>query len=124
MEVGETKNIDRRANERAPFLVIEIKGTHSNKIFLAQTENISQGGLFFSSPEKLKIGDRFPIEFVLPDNKTIVSCTSEVVWKKHYGQSGLNSEGIGIRFIDLEPDQKKILGDWIDREEEKEKEQL
>jgi len=121
MEIDETTDIDRRAHERAPFLVIEIKGEHSNKVFLAQTENISQGGLFFSSPESLKVGDRFPIEFVLPDNKTIVSCTSEVVWKKHYDQFGTASEGIGIRFVDLEPEQKKILGDWIDREEEKEK---
>lgn len=123
MEVDETRKVDRRANERAPFLVIEIKGKHSNRVFLAQTENISKGGLFFSSPQSLKIGDRFPIEFVLPDNKTVVSCTSEVVWKKNYDQSGLSSEGIGIRFVDLEPDQKKILGDWIDREEEKEKDQ-
>lgn len=121
MTVDETVDINRRAHERAPFLVIEFKGEHSNKVFLAQTENISQGGLFFSSSQSLKIGDRFPIEFVLPDNKTVVSCTSEVVWKKNYDQSGLASEGIGIRFLDLDPDQKKILGDWIDREDEKEK---
>ncbi len=121
MAVDKTIDRDRRAYERAPFLVLEIKGEHSNKVFLAQTENISQGGLFFSSRQSLKIGDRFPLEFVLPDNKTVVRCTSEVVWKKRYDQSGLASEGIGIRFVDLEPEQKKILGDWIDREEEEEK---
>ncbi len=67
------------------------------------------------------MGDRFPVEFVLPDNKTTVRCTSEVVWKKRYDRSGLDSEGIGVRFVDLEPEQKQILGEWIAREEEKEK---
>lgn len=120
MTVDETADLDRRRHPRAPFLILEIKGKHSNKVFLAQTENVSQGGLFFSSRQPLKIGDRFPVEFVLPDNKTMFRCTSEVVWKKRYDTAGIASEGIGIRFVDLEPSQKKILGDWIEREEEKE----
>lgn len=121
MTVEETADLDRRKYSRVPFLIIEIKGKYSNKVFLAQTENVGQGGLFFSSRQPLKIGDRFPVEFVLPDNKTMFRCTSEVVWKKRYDTSGIASEGIGIRFVDLELSQKKILGDWIEREEEKEK---
>ncbi|MFQ5588023.1 MAG: PilZ domain-containing protein [Nitrospiria bacterium] len=109
--------LDRRKHVRAPFLVLEIQGKHSNKIFLAQTENVSQGGLFFSPSEPLNIGDCFPIEFVLPDNKTTVRCMSEVVWKKRYDKSGYASEGVGIRFVDLEDAQKKVLGKWIDQEE-------
>ncbi|MFQ5598185.1 MAG: PilZ domain-containing protein [Nitrospiria bacterium] len=112
--------INRRKHARKPFLVLEIKGSHSNKIFLAYAENVSQGGLFLSGKPPLKIGDRFPIEFVLPDNKTMVRCTSEVVWKKKYDQPGFNAaEGIGIKFVDMDPDQKKLIGDWVDQEEAK-----
>ncbi len=114
--------INRRKDTRSPFLVLEIQGKHSNKIFLAQTENVSQGGLFFSPEQSLDIGDRFPIEFVLPDNKTKVCCMSEVVWKKRYDKSGYASEGVGIRFVDLEEKQKKIIGKWLDQEDEKEQE--
>lgn len=118
--VTKKAGINRRVHSRQPFLVIEIKGSHSNKIFLAYAENVSQGGLFLSGKPPLKIGDRFPIEFVLPDNKTTVRCMSEVVWKKKYDQPGLSSaEGIGIKFVDMEPAQKKVIGDWIDKEEEK-----
>ena len=81
--------------------------------------NISQGGAFLASRQSLKIGDRFPVEFVLPDNKTVVRCTSEVIWKKRYNRIGVASEGIGIRFVDLAPEQKKLLGEWIDKEDEK-----
>ena len=115
--VTKKTGINRRQHARQPFLVLEIKGSHSNKIFLAYAENVSQGGLFLSGKAPLKIGDRFPIEFVLPDNKTTVRCMSEVVWKKKYEQPGLNSaEGIGIRFVDMEPAQKKVIGYWIDKE--------
>jgi len=108
---------NRRRFQRAPFLILEVKGKHSNRIFIAQAENISQGGAFLTSGQDLKVGDRFPVEFVLPDNKTTVSCMSEVVWKKRYGNSGLSSEGLGIRFVDMAPSQRKVLGDWIDEED-------
>ena len=116
---SEKDNLNRRKFYRAPFLVLEVKGKHSNRIFIAQTENLSQGGAFLSSRQNLKVGDRFPMEFVLPDNKTTVRCTSEVIWKKSYNNSGLSSEGLGIRFVDMAPSQKKVLGDWIDEEDRK-----
>lgn len=116
---NEKRDLNRRKFYRAPFLVLEVRGKHSNRIFIAQTENISQGGAFLSSRQSLEVGDRFPIEFVLPDNKTTVRCTSEVIWKKRYDNPGLSSEGLGIRFVDMEPSQKKVLGDWIDEEDRK-----
>lgn len=107
--------INRRQFQRTPFIILEVKGKHSNKVFLASAENFSQGGLFLSSSRPLKIGSRFPIEFVLPDKTTKVSCTCEVVWKKKYDKMGLASEGIGIRFIDLDPAQKMVIGEWVDK---------
>ncbi len=120
MNIEESSGIDRREGTRVPFMVVEIQGEHSNKIFLAQSENVSKGGLFFSSPESMKIGDRVPIEFILPDNKTVFRCMSEVMWKKTVDKSGFASEGVGIRFVDLDEEKKQIISDWIDHEEEKE----
>ncbi len=111
--------VNRRESTRVPFIVLEVKGKYSNKVFLAYAENISQGGLFLSSAQTLKIGDRFPIEFILPDNKTKVRCTCEVTWKKKYDHNGIISEGVGVRFIDLPASQKKIISGWIDKEEKK-----
>lgn len=117
----ENIGINRRKSARSPFLVVEIKGKHANKVFLASSENLSKGGAFLSGRQNLKVGDRFPIEFVLPDNKTTVSCMSEVVWKKKYDQDGLQSaEGLGIKFVDMAPDQEKVIGDWVNKEEKKE----
>lgn len=113
---------NRRQSTRSPFLVVEIKGKHANKIFLAHAENVSTGGAFLSGKQDLKMGDRFPIEFVLPDNKTTVSCMSEVVWKKQYKKTGLQpAEGIGIKFVDMAPDQERVIGEWVNNEEKKER---
>lgn len=111
--------VNRRESTRVPFIVLEVKGKYSNKVFLAYAENISQGGLFLSSAQTLKVGDRFPIEFILPDNKTKVRCACEVAWKKKYDHNGIISEGVGVRFIDLPASQKKIISGWIDKEEKK-----
>ncbi len=111
--------INRRQFQRTPFVVLEVQGKRSNKVFMAYAENISQGGLFLSSSQTLKVGDQFPVEFVLPDKKTKVRCTCEVAWKKRYDKMGLVSEGMGIRFVDLDPAQKKVIGEWIDKGEKK-----
>lgn len=115
----EKTKVNRRQSTRVPFIVLEVKGKHSNKVFLAYAENISPGGLFLSSSQTLKVGDRFPIEFVLPDNKTKVRCTCEVAWKKKYDTNGIISEGVGVRFVDIAADQKKIISGWIDKQEKK-----
>jgi uncharacterized protein (TIGR02266 family) len=100
-------------------MVLEVKGKRANKVFLAYAENISRGGLFLSSSQSLKVGDRFPIEFVLPDEKTKIRSTCEVVWKKRYDNMGLVSEGMGVRFVDIDPAQKKIIDHWMDKGEKK-----
>lgn len=100
-------------------MVLEVKGKRSNKVFLAYAENISRGGLFLSSSQSLKIGDRFPIEFVLPDEKTKIRSTCEVVWKKRYDNMGLVSEGMGVRFVGIDASQKKIIDHWIEKGDKK-----
>lgn len=108
-----------RVHQRTPFIILEVKGKHSNEVFLASAENIGPGGLFLSSSKKLKVGGRFPIEFVLPDKKTKIFCTCEVIWKKSYENIGLGSEGIGVRFVDMDPSQKKLISDWVDKKHKK-----
>ncbi len=105
---------ERRRALRSPLLVLEVKGKHYNTIFVGQTGNISEGGLFLNAKRPLQVGDSFPVEFILPDNKTKISCTCEVVWTKRYGP-GSEASGVGIRFVDLDDRKKKVIGDWVRR---------
>ncbi len=108
---------NRRGHQRSPYIVLELKGRHKNTVFMAYTENISRGGLFASSSQSLKVGDRFPIEFVLPDRKTTVRCMCEVSWKKRYDTTGFVSEGVGVQFVDLGEAQRNRIVQWIEKGE-------
>jgi len=110
---------EKRKYRRAPFMVLEVKGKHFEKIFVGYAENISPGGLFLSAAQPMKVGERFPVEFVLPDNVTMIRCTCEVVWKKRYDLKGMVSEGMGIRFVDLNQAKRKAITDWVKRQENK-----
>jgi len=99
----------------SPLLVLEVKGKGYERIFIGYAENLSLGGLMLSTPKRLKPGDQFPVEFVLPDRKTTVSCTCEVVWKRD-NQPGSPPTGVGLRFVGVGPAAKKVLDQWVRRE--------
>jgi uncharacterized protein (TIGR02266 family) len=101
--------IERRQSQRIPLVVMEVKGKQANRLFLAYANDISGGGLSLTTESHLKVGDRIPIEMMLPDNKTKVSCTGEVVWKREIMKDGIISQGVGVRFLDLEVGKKRAI---------------
>ncbi|MFI5304212.1 MAG: PilZ domain-containing protein [Nitrospiria bacterium] len=101
--------IERRQSQRIPLVVMEVKGRQANRLFLAYANDISEGGLSLTTENNLKVGDRIPIEMMLPDNKTRVSCTGEVVWKREIMKDGIISQGVGLRFIELEEGKKRAI---------------
>lgn len=109
--------IEKRQYLRNPLFVLEVKWKHYNKVFLGRAENISTGGLFLSSKRSPHVGERFPMEFILPDRKTKVGCTGEVVWTRQYTSEGAGSEGVGVRFVDLDDKKMKAIEQWIRKQE-------
>jgi Tfp pilus assembly protein PilZ len=78
----------------------------------SKVKNISLGGMLIESEDALEIEDRYLMEVVLPENKVIsfvgriVTCTlSNIIGKKRYE--------IGIEFIDVLKQDKKILKEFI-----------
>ena len=101
--------MERRQSQRIPLVVMEVKGKQGNRLFLAYANDISRGGLSLTTDNNLKVGDRIPIEMMLPDNKTKVSCTGEVVWKREIMKDGIISQGVGLRFLELEEKKKRAI---------------
>lgn len=106
---------ERRGHPRLPFLVLEVKGKKYNEVFLGYALDLSLGGIFIKAANSFMKGERFPIEFVLPDNKTTIQCMGEVVWKTRLDQSNGLTEGVGLRFADLNPESKEALDRWIEQ---------
>ncbi|MBI3607219.1 MAG: PilZ domain-containing protein [Nitrospirae bacterium] len=110
-----TDGANRRLSERSPMMVLEIKGKYYDKIFIGYAENISRSGLFFSAANPPAVGATFPVEFVLPDNRTMVQCTCRVVWQHRYDTTGRPSVGVGVEFLDLDQAKRALIDQWVKR---------
>lgn len=109
------RGAERRIAERAPVMVLEIRGKSYDKIFVGYAENISRSGLFFSAANPPAVGSTFPVEFVLPDNRTVVQCTCRVVWQHRYNTTGRPSVGVGVEFVDLDALKRTLIDQWVKR---------
>lgn len=96
-------------------MVLEVRGRSYDKIFVGYAENISRSGLFLSASNPPAVGTTFPVEFVLPDNRTLVQCTCRVVWQHRYTSSGRPSVGVGVEFIDLDGLKRSLIDQWVKR---------
>jgi len=96
-------------------MVLEVRGRSYDRIFVGDAENISRSGLFLSAANPPAVGSTFPVEFVLPDNRTSVQCTCRVVWQHRYTTSGRPSVGVGVEFIDLDVAKRALIDQWVKR---------
>lgn len=108
--------IEKRRSLRTPLFVLEVKWKKLNKIFIGQTHNLSIGGMLMSTERALQVGEHFPVEFILPDRKTKIKCTAEVAWTHPYQEEGAGSEGVGVRFVDLNDKKLEAIGEWIKKQ--------
>ncbi|MBN1774586.1 MAG: PilZ domain-containing protein [Deltaproteobacteria bacterium] len=70
--------------------------------------NISLGGLRISGPITDVVGDHVELSILLPHLSQPVPVRGEVVWVEREG--GGPSATVGVRFVDLTPDLKVLLG--------------
>ncbi|MBI1822391.1 MAG: PilZ domain-containing protein [Nitrospirae bacterium] len=118
-EVSKPLIAERRQSQRIPLVIMEVRGKQSDRVFLAYANDISAGGLSLTTENRLNVGDRVPIEMVLPDNKTVMTCIGEVMWKKEIMKGGIISQGVGVRFHDLEDGKKKVINKMISSTDKK-----
>lgn|GEM_PF-778178 len=86
----------------------------------AMIRNISGGGLFISTQEVLPVGEIVELTIRFPDQPEPMKIKSEVVWSQPYHKLGKNSEtGMGVKFIELSPEQaryiQKMIHDFLDK---------
>lgn len=98
-------------------MVLEVRWKKYNKVFIARGANLGPGGIFMSTDRALQVGEQFPVEFVLPDNKTKISCTGEVTWTRPLAGEEGGSEGVGVRFLNLKDRTMDDIGQWIKKQE-------
>ncbi len=116
----DVSGIEKRGYPRIPMVFLEIHGKTRDRFFVGYAENLSAGGFFLSARQALKVGDLFPVEFLLPDGKSKINCQCRVVWKRVQNTLGVLSEGVGIEFANISSTQRAVVRQWVNWEGKRE----
>ena len=74
------------------------------------TVNISPGGCFIGCPRPLKLNVVFELGIRVPNSKTSIVATAEVVWSNIYGPDDeISPRGMGVQFIKISSEARKFI---------------
>jgi len=100
----------RRQGER----VNEILQVEFEDQFPAQTVNISRGGAFIRTPNPLDLEEEFTLKFHIPDDEEPIAVLCKVVWTNKYGKISEDMpRGMGVKFLNLRPEQRTRIEEFI-----------
>lgn len=102
------------AKEERVIANIRISFKKASDFFKAYTANIGSGGLFIRTTKNLPEGSLLNLEFNLPNSDQVIHTKGKVAWARSKDTSDEKTPpGMGIEFVDMKPDDKKLLDKYI-----------
>ncbi|MFC1610861.1 TIGR02266 family protein [Myxococcota bacterium] len=103
-------------------LVVEVGLKTDTNFYVGFSENVSEGGLFVATYDTRPQGERFMIEFTLPNHHKPIQCMVEVAWvNEHVDDNARDSNsslpGMGLRFVGLEAEDREAIATFIETRE-------
>lgn len=112
---------NNRRRFRRLALDIEVKwhlksdGKGSSKAYFLRTKNIAQHGLFLKTDRSFQLGRELELEFLLPTISRPIELIGRVVWIADKNKNPTYYPGIGVRIMDIAPEDKKELITYLNR---------
>jgi Tfp pilus assembly protein PilZ len=102
--------VNRRGGER----IHEVIQVDFKNEFFGLTTNVSQDGAFIQIPNPLDLQEIFGFRLHLPDGEEAIEVKCKVIWSNKYGKEteGL-PRGMGVKFLDLQPEAKTRIQEYI-----------
>jgi len=92
------------------------KDKYSNsKAYLFRTKNFAQHGIFLKTDKKFKLGMEMDLEFTLPTVSHPIDVVGQVAWLADKDRNPTYYPGIGVRFVKIDPEEKKELSKFLKR---------
>ena len=113
----ENKGIEKRIYQRRRLRsqVVFEDELGEGFIYFYSTD-ISLGGLFLESDIPLKMGTRVFLSFTLKDGESPIRTTASVVRVEREPTGKLPAVGMGVQFVDLLEESKKIIQEFVSSE--------
>ena len=94
---------------------LRITFKNANDFFRAYIGDLSSGGLFVKTTKNLPVDTLLDVEFRLPNCEHVMRSKGKVVWTRSKDKSSERMPpGMGIQFIDMDPEAKRLLKDYIE----------
>lgn len=100
-------------------LEVQVDFESEHNFYTGLTQDISTGGLFVSTNQIKKVGDRVRLKFSLPNQGVEVEVETEVRWVRETSSLQRNDcePGMGLRFINLTPAAKQVIETFLKERE-------
>lgn len=92
---------------------LEVQYRTAQEFNAAYTKNISGGGIFIKTQQALPLNQEIHLRFTLPGISRILEVRGLVVWTNPYPSRSSFPPGMGIKFMDLDPEAKKIIAGFV-----------
>ncbi len=79
------------------------------------SENISTGGMFIRTTRPQPPGSIFDFEFTLGEDYTLIHGLGEVVWVREGDEGFDRPSGMGVRFLSLDPESRRLIDEIVAR---------
>lgn len=111
-----------RKTVRKPIaLKVKFRSKNLEEFVEKYATNISTGGIFIKTKKPLPVGTIIDLEIKLLEDEPLLKGKGEVVWRKEYAPGMKGQSGMGIKFVELEEESKKLLERVLTTKEEYEK---
>ena len=102
----------QRRDPRAE-LDVEVDYRTAQEFLSAYSRNISGGGIFIKTPRPLPLNQTIRLRFSLPGMTRRFESTGIVVWSNPVSSSSFLPSGMGIKFLDLDPESRQLIADFV-----------
>jgi len=103
---------ERRTDPRAP-VEVEVHYRSAQEFLSAYTLNVSGGGVYIMTKEPLPLNQVVHLRFTLPGVARVFNLQGLVVWTNPFPSRSSFPSGMGIRFMNLDPEGKKLIAGFV-----------
>ncbi len=113
--MGKGVGMEEHRQDLRGEVAFEVHYRSAQEFLSAYSANISGGGIFIRTQEPLPLNHAVRMRFTLPGVNHQFDCHGIVVWANPSPTKSFLPAGMGIKFVDLATEARKLIQDYVTR---------
>ncbi len=94
-------------------VAFEVHYQTAQEFLSAYSRNISGGGIFIRTQQPPPLNQKVQLRFTMPGIAHPFECEGIVVWSSPVPSRGVLPSGMGIKFLDLDPESRQLIVEFV-----------